>query len=65
LALEYITKAIEHTPTLHELYLVKAKVLKNQKEFVKAAEVTDYVRKLDLADRYLNNKAVKYSLQAH
>lgn len=62
MALEYIQKAIEHTPTLHELYLVKAKVLKRRKEFVKAAEVVDYVRKLDLADRYLNNKAVKYSL---
>jgi len=27
-ALEFIEKAIAHTPTLHELYLVKAKILK-------------------------------------
>jgi peptide alpha-N-acetyltransferase len=44
---------------------VKAKILKNQLEFIKASEVVDYVRKLDLADRYLNNKAIKYSLRAN
>ena len=26
-ASEYISKAIDHTPTLHELYLIKAKIL--------------------------------------
>lgn len=27
--------------------------------------MTEYVRKLDLADRYLNNKAIKYVLRAN
>lgn len=64
-ALGFIEQAIKHTPTLHELYLVKAKILKHQRDYVQAAEVADYARKLDLADRYLNNKAVKYALRAH
>jgi hypothetical protein len=44
---------------------VKAKILKKQCRFVEAAEVVDYARKLDLADRYLNNKAIKYALHAN
>jgi peptide alpha-N-acetyltransferase len=64
-ALSWVDKAIVHTPTLHEIYLVKAKILKGLKDFVAAAGIADYVRKLDLADRYLNNKAIKYALRAN
>lgn len=30
---KFIEMAIAHTPTLHELYLVKAKILKGMKDF--------------------------------
>ena len=54
--MEYINLAIEHTPTLVELYLAKAKIFKHQKEFEAAFEQVEKARNLDLADRYLNNK---------
>lgn len=44
---------------------MKAKILKKQCRFVEAAEVVDYARRMDLADRYLNNKAIKYALNAN
>lgn len=43
-AVEYINKAISHTPTLVELYLVKAKILKHQFNHVAAFELTEKVR---------------------
>lgn len=63
LAVENINKALDHTPTLIELYLVKAKIYKHLKSFPEAIELSDQARKLDLADRYLNNQAIKYLLK--
>lgn len=63
-ALVQINAAIEHTPTLVDLYMIKAKILKHQGNFAEAAKVMDVGRDLDTADRYLNCKAVKYFLRA-
>ena len=72
LALEYIDSAIKHTPTLIELYIVKAKIYKhfynnkeafNQADKVLLIKLIIQARSLDLADRYLNNKAIKYALR--
>lgn len=64
-ALKYINLAIEHSPTLVELYIIKARILKHQGLFEKASEVMDEGRKLDLQDRFINSKATKYMLRAN
>ncbi|CAD8193670.1 unnamed protein product [Paramecium octaurelia] len=64
-SLELINEAIEHTATLPELYLIKAKTLKKLQKFKEAYESADRARQLDLADRYLNNQTIKYALQAN
>ena len=63
IALEYIEKAINHTPTLIELYIVKAKIYKHFYNYKEAYLSADKARSLDLADRYLNNKTIKYALR--
>ncbi|KAK9461177.1 NMDA receptor-regulated protein 1-domain-containing protein [Lipomyces oligophaga] len=65
LALEYIEKALDHTPTLVEAYMVKAKILKRKKELEQAADVIVAGRELDLQDRFINTKAGKYLLRAN
>lgn len=62
-AIEVVNKAITHTPTLPDLYLFRAKVLKHQGQLDKAAQSAEEARTLDYADRYLNNKAAKYLLR--
>ncbi|SSD59498.1 related to N-terminal acetyltransferase A complex subunit NAT1 [Saccharomycodes ludwigii] len=64
-AQECINKAIEHTPTAIELYIVKGRILKHLGLLDEAAEVVESARKLDLSDRYINNKTVKYYLRAN
>eukprot|EP01080_Neovahlkampfia_damariscottae_P005221 gene5221-8833_t len=62
-ALELINEAIDHTPTIPELYLTKGVIYKHGGNIEKANENVDYARKLDLADRYLNTKATKYLIR--
>lgn len=62
-AIEVVNKAITHTPTVPDLYLFRAKVLKHQGQLDKAAQSAEEARTLDYADRYLNNKAAKYLLR--
>ncbi|SMN20251.1 similar to Saccharomyces cerevisiae YDL040C NAT1 Subunit of the N-terminal acetyltransferase NatA (Nat1p, Ard1p, Nat5p) [Maudiozyma saulgeensis] len=64
-AQEYIEKAIEHTPTMVEFYLMKARILKHTGELEKAASIVEEGRKLDLQDRFINCKGVKYYLRAN
>lgn len=64
-SLAVLEKGINHTPTVLELYLAKGKILKHQKQFTDAATAVDEARQLDLADRYLNAKSVKYFLLAN
>ena len=63
-ALELLEQAIEHTPTLPELYAFKARVLKRCGDPFGAAFSLDEARVLDLQDRFLNTKCAKYRLRA-
>ncbi|CEL91625.1 unnamed protein product [Vitrella brassicaformis CCMP3155] len=62
-ALEWIDKAIQHTPTLVDLYSIKARICKHAGAFERASELAEEARQLDLADRFLNTKSVKYLLR--
>lgn len=59
-ALKYIEKAIAHTPTVVELYLIKGKILQFGGNRAAAVACTEVGRKLDLADKYLNSLSAKY-----
>ncbi|XP_067848581.1 N-alpha-acetyltransferase 16, NatA auxiliary subunit-like isoform X2 [Heptranchias perlo] len=65
LALEYINTAIESTPTLIELFYVKAKIYKHAGNFKEAAKWMDEAQSLDTADRFINSKCAKYMLRAN
>ncbi|CCE65612.1 hypothetical protein TPHA_0M00370 [Tetrapisispora phaffii CBS 4417] len=64
-AQEYIDKAIEHTPTMVELYILKGRILKHMGMLSEAAEALEEGRKLDLQDRFINCKTAKYYLRAN
>eukprot|EP00042_Codosiga_hollandica_P030310 m.175597 g.175597 ORF g.175597 m.175597 type:complete len:877 (+) comp53323_c0_seq1:80-2710(+) len=61
-ALEMLNSAIQHTPTLLELYTAKAKVYKHAGCPEGAAFWQNHARELDTADKYLGSKAAKYAL---
>ena len=63
-AIKHIDAAMEHTPTLIELYIFKARFCKHAKDLVAASEWMEQARGLDLADRYLNTKSTRYLLRA-
>lgn len=62
-ALRYLDKAIEHTPTVVELYVLKAKIYKHAGDQIKASAYYEEARKLDLADRYLNALSSRYLIR--
>ncbi|KAL5729406.1 N-alpha-acetyltransferase 16 [Ranunculus cassubicifolius] len=64
IALAKIEEAIEHTPTVIDLYLVKGRILKHAGDLAAAAALADEARSMDLADRYINSECVKRMLQA-
>ncbi|XP_069977834.1 N-alpha-acetyltransferase 15, NatA auxiliary subunit [Penaeus vannamei] len=64
-ALTLIERALEHTPTLIELYIVKGKILKDAGDYVGAYEALQEAQALDTADRYVNSKAASYLLKAN
>lgn len=64
-AMELIDESIQHTPTLIELYMFKAKIYKAKGELDEAVECIVEAQSLDTADRYLNAKCVKYMLRAN
>ena len=64
-ALAYINKAIDHTPTLVELYIVKGKIYKHAGDVYEAAKWMDEAQSLDTADRFINYKCSKYMLRAN
>jgi len=63
-ALKLVEQCIEQSPSTLDFYQRKARVLKHMGELSKAADVMVQGRKLDLADRYINNKATEYLLHA-
>ncbi|GMH15945.1 hypothetical protein Nepgr_017786 [Nepenthes gracilis] len=64
IALAKIDEAIEHTPTVIDLYSVKSRILKHAGDLTAAAALADEARCMDLADRYINSECVKRMLQA-
>lgn len=64
-AMEYINLAIEHTPTLVEFYILKGRILKHMGQLKEAASVVEEGRNLDLQDRFINCRTVKYFLRAN
>ncbi|CDJ65297.1 N-terminal acetyltransferase complex subunit NARG1, putative [Eimeria necatrix] len=62
-ALQTIQKAIDHTPTFADLYLVKGRIYKHAGAYRLAAELHEKARSLDFADRYLNSKCCSYLLR--
>ncbi|GAA5843366.1 hypothetical protein JCM3766R1_002931 [Sporobolomyces carnicolor] len=64
LALETLAKAEEHTPSLPELPMLRARILKRAGELEKAADAMEEARALDGQDRGLNCKSVKYAIRA-
>ncbi|KAF4324399.1 hypothetical protein BBO99_00001638 [Phytophthora kernoviae] len=63
-AMEYIEKCIKQEPTCLDFFQRKARILKHKGDLNEAADVMVEGRKLDLADRYINNKATEYLLHA-
>ncbi|URE23045.1 NMDA receptor-regulated protein 1 [Musa troglodytarum] len=64
LALSKIDEAIEHTPTVIDLYSIKGRILEHAGDLPAAAALADEARSMDLADRYLNSECVMRMLQA-
>ncbi len=63
-ALTLVEEAIEHTPTLIELFLLKGKIFKHVGNLEEAVKCLDEAQSLDTADRYINCKCAKYMLRA-
>ncbi|CAJ0967107.1 unnamed protein product [Ranitomeya imitator] len=63
-ALDYINAAIASTPTLIELFYMKAKIYKHIGNLKEAAKWMDEAQSLDTADRFINSKCAKYMLRA-
>ncbi|EJD39130.1 N-terminal acetyltransferase A, auxiliary subunit [Auricularia subglabra TFB-10046 SS5] len=63
-ALDTLDVALTHTPTLPELYTLRARVLKRAGAPHAAAVSAERARLLDGQDRFLNCKAAKYLLRA-
>lgn len=64
ISLSKIDEAIEHTPTVIDLYSVKSRILKHAGDLAASAALADEARCMDLADRYINSDCVKRMLQA-
>jgi len=60
-----LEEAIKHTPTLVELYITKARLLKYQNDLTGAVDAMMAARDLDRQDRFLNSKVGKYLLRCN
>uniref|UniRef100_A0A0K8SFC9 N-alpha-acetyltransferase 15, NatA auxiliary subunit n=1 Tax=Lygus hesperus TaxID=30085 RepID=A0A0K8SFC9_LYGHE len=64
-ALKFINLAIDHTPTLVELFVTKARIYKHAGDVIEAYRWVDEAQALDTADRCINSKCAKYMLRAN
>lgn len=62
-AMDWINKAIEHTPTVTELYSFKGKIYQQAGDRQRASQLHEQARVLDQADRYLSVISAKYFLK--
>ncbi|KAG7091847.1 hypothetical protein E1B28_008249 [Marasmius oreades] len=63
-ALSLLDVALAHTPTLPELYMLRARIFKRAGDPIRAAGAMEEARALDGQDRFLNTKSGKYLLRA-
>ena len=63
-ALKLINLAIDHTPTIVELYMLKAKILKHSNELYQAVQSLKEAQEMDASDRFVGSKCAKYMLRA-
>lgn len=63
-ALSLLDLAEQHTPSLPELSMLRARVLKRAGDAQAAANAMEAARALDGQDRFLNSKAAKYLVRA-
>lgn len=61
----HIELALDHLPTLVELYILKARITKHEGNFEEASRIMLEGRSLDLQDRFVNSKATKYLFRAN
>jgi peptide alpha-N-acetyltransferase len=61
---EVLKIAIDHTPTLPELYMARARNLKRAGDYFGATVAMDSAHELDGQDRFLNTKCATYHLRA-
>lgn len=64
-AAAHIDKALHHSPTLVELYILKARIAKHTGDHERASAIMQEGRSLDLQDRFINSKTTKYLLRAN
>lgn len=62
-ALAYIDSAIAHSPTMPELHMTRARILKRSGSLIWASQAMEDGRLLDGQDRFLNSKSAKYLLR--
>ena len=62
-ALHYLMQLEQHSPTLPEIYTLKAKVLKSAGDWAGASTQMKVARELDKQDRFLNWKTAKYLIR--
>jgi peptide alpha-N-acetyltransferase len=62
-AVEFIDLAIDHSPTVVELHMFKARIFKHAGDYEGAMSSMDFARNLDLQDRFVNSKCTKYMLR--
>lgn len=64
-ASDHIDRALNHSPTLVELYILKARIAKHLGNLEEASAIMQEGRGLDLQDRFVNSKATKYLFRAN
>ncbi|KAF2359906.1 N-terminal acetyltransferase A auxiliary subunit [Trinorchestia longiramus] len=64
-ALKLLQRALDHTPTLIELYIIKGDILKRAGDLLGAVDAVTEAQTLDTADRYVNSKSASYMLSAN
>ncbi len=59
-ALALLDQALAHTPTMIDIYALRARFYKHGGDLSTATDLMNHAREMDLQDRYINTKHVKY-----
>ena len=65
MALSYLDKACDSTPTCYDLYAIRARVLKHAGALAQSEKSLAIGSSLDRGDRYMNTKHTKYLLRCN